>query len=151
MSSRIVVFTSNLAYSVRKGIVETDKAVADLQWLIVLGSPRRSVGQLVCSQWRNLRRNGWRWVPYQTADIWNRVRERFGALQGPGPVGAEYSSSALQARPNVRVLQVADINAESTCTAVREFVPDLGLSLAAPILRPALFSIPRLGTINLHK
>jgi peptidoglycan/xylan/chitin deacetylase (PgdA/CDA1 family) len=151
MSSRIVVFTSNLAYSVRKGIVETDKAVADLQWLIVLGSPRRSVGQLVCSQWRNLRRNGWRWVPYQTADIWNRVRERFGALQGPGPVGAEYSSSALQARPNVRVLQVADINAESTCTAVREFVSDLGLSLAAPILRPALFSIPRLGTINLHK
>ena len=29
--------------------------------------------------------------------------------------------------------------------------PDLGIALGAPILREPLFSIPRLGTINLHK
>jgi methionyl-tRNA formyltransferase len=34
---------------------------------------------------------------------------------------------------------------------IREFKPDLGVALAAPILKPLLFEIPRLGTINLHK
>jgi peptidoglycan/xylan/chitin deacetylase (PgdA/CDA1 family) len=34
---------------------------------------------------------------------------------------------------------------------VRDFEPDLGISLAAPILKRALFELPRLGTLNLHK
>lgn len=151
MSSRIVVFTSNPAYPVRRGIVEIDRAIAGLQWLIVVSSPSKPLGQLLGSQWRNLKRNGWRWVPYQAADMLQRIRERFAAADQPGSIGEEYSADALRARANVRILKVADINSESTCAAVREFGPDLGQSLAAPILRPALFSIPRLGTVNLHK
>lgn len=151
MSSTIVVFTNNLAYSVRKGIVEIDKTLAGAQWLIVIGSQPPSLVRLARNQWRNLRRNGWRWLPYQAADLWRRVAERFRTSEPPGALGAEYSTSALRARPNVRVLEVFDINAPSTCAAVREFAPDLGLSLAAPILRDSLFSIPRLGTLNLHK
>jgi len=34
--------------------------------------------------------------------------------------------------------------------AVRAWRPDLGLSIGAPILREELFSIPRLGTLNIH-
>jgi peptidoglycan/xylan/chitin deacetylase (PgdA/CDA1 family) len=151
MSRRIVVFTGSLSFSVRKGIVEIDRAIADLQWLIVIGTPRKSVGQLLRSQWRNLKRNGWRWIPYQAADIWDRVRARRAGPAQPVSIGAQYTSAALQARPNVRTLHVADINSESTCQAVREFAPDIGLSLAAPILRDPLFSIPKLGTLNLHK
>jgi peptidoglycan/xylan/chitin deacetylase (PgdA/CDA1 family) len=48
-------------------------------------------------------------------------------------------------------MQVNDIHASSSIAAVSDFAPDLGLSLAAPILRRPLFSLPRLGTINLHK
>ena len=151
MSNKIVVFTGNLAYSVRKGIVEIDEAIPGLQWLIVVSSPPRTPRQLLRSQWGNLRRNGWRWVPYQMADIWQRIRARFAAPAPSGPVGAEYTSSALQERPNVRMLRVSDINAAATCQAVRDFGPSLGLSLAAPILRTPLFSIPSLGTVNLHK
>jgi methionyl-tRNA formyltransferase len=34
---------------------------------------------------------------------------------------------------------------------IRDFAPDLGLSLAASILKESLFSIPHLLTLNLHK
>ena len=150
VSTRIVVFTGGLAYSVRQGIIEIDRAIDGVQWLIVVETPRRTVGRLLRSQWRNLRRNGWRWIPYQVTDLWQRVAARFESLPS-STIGAEYAASALERRPNLRVLRVADINSESTCAAVLEFAPDLGLSLAASILRERLFGIPRLGTLNLHK
>jgi methionyl-tRNA formyltransferase len=53
--------------------------------------------------------------------------------------------------PNLSYLETADLHAADSLSRVRGFAPDLGISLAAPILRPALFEIPRLGTINLHK
>jgi peptidoglycan/xylan/chitin deacetylase (PgdA/CDA1 family) len=59
--------------------------------------------------------------------------------------------NALLARPGIRLIAVEDMSAPSTVQQVQSFGADLGLSLAAPILKRALFSIPRLGTLNLHK
>ncbi len=151
MPRKIVVFTGSLAYSVRKGIVAIDRALPDLQWLIVVGSPPRTTAGLLRNQWRNLLRNGWRWIPYQAGDLWHRLRERSETTPPPGEFAADYSLASLQGRPGIRLLHVGDINAPSTCAAVEDFGPDLGLSLAAPILRAPLFSTPRLGTVNLHK
>ena len=151
MNRRIVVFTGNLAFSVRKGIVEIDRSIPGLSWLVVLHSPRRTPAQLLRNQWRNMRRNGWRWIPYQLADLWQRVftpSTHAGASCGPG---AEFSMAALAARPNLRVLKVVDIHARETIDDVRAFQPHVGLSLAAPILRRELFAIPTVGTVNLHK
>jgi len=148
---RIVVFTGNPSHSVRKGIVEIDDAIAGLEWLLLVHSPRRTPARLLRNQWRNLRRNGWRWIPYQMADIWSRIRSSRAAEPLPDAPGAAYAPGALGRRANMRVVHVADIHAESSLDTVREFAPDLGLSLAAPILRRQLFSIPSLGTINLHK
>ena len=150
MPKKMVVFSGNLAHSVRKNIVEIDRSVAQLQWLIVLHSPTKRPLQLLRNQWRNLRRNGWRWIPYQLGDLWQRLRP---SPQAPGTTtrGGEHCIAALKARPNVQVLQVADLHAQQTLEAVERFAPDLGLSLAAPILRAPLFRIPSLGTLNLHK
>ena len=151
MNRRIVVFTGNLAFSVRKGIVEIDRSIPGLSWLVVLHSPRRTPAQLLRNQWRNMRRNGWRWIPYQLADLWQRVftpSTHAGESCGPG---AEFSMAALAARPNLRVLKVVDIHARETIDDVRAFQPHVGLSLAAPILRRELFAIPTVGTVNLHK
>jgi peptidoglycan/xylan/chitin deacetylase (PgdA/CDA1 family) len=63
--------------------------------------------------------------------------------------GAGFGRDEVEAR--VTLVTVPDIHAASTLERVRDFGPDLGLSIAAPILKPDLFSIPRLGTINLHK
>ena len=148
---RIVVFTGQLAYSVRKGIVEIDRAVDAVSWLVVVQTPKKTPKQLLKSQWLNLRRNGWRWIPYQTLDLWQRLTASRGTPRDPGAPGEAFTTDALQARPNVRVLRVDNLHSAQSIDQVRAFAPDLGLSLAAPILREPLFSAPRLGTINLHK
>ncbi len=148
---KLVVFTGNSIYSIRKGIVEIDRVVPNLSWLIVVHSPRRTPGRLIRSQWLNLRRNGWRWITYQVREIWQRLKARPAETLSPTCPGAQFTSFALEARANLRLLEVPDIHQDTTLQAVRAFAPDLGLSLAAPILRRPLFSIPRLGTLNLHK
>ncbi len=150
-STGIVVFTADLSYSVRRGIVEIDRATPGLRWLIVLQSKRHTVRTAARSQWRNLRRNGWRWIPYQSSDLWRRVITR-AAVQAPADApGNAFTLARVESQPNVRVLRVPDMHGEPALQAVREFAPHLGLSIAAPILRRALFAIPKLGTINLHK
>ncbi len=148
---RIVVLTAQPGYAVRKGVVEIDRAIADLSWLVVVHSPRRPLGQLLRNQWRNLRRNGWRWLPHMAEDIRHRLSTRHNEPNQPGLPGSEFTLAALRARPNLRIIEVEDIHAADSLQAIREFEPDLGLSLAAPILRRPLFSIPKHGTINLHK
>jgi peptidoglycan/xylan/chitin deacetylase (PgdA/CDA1 family) len=149
---RLVVFTGNPSFSVRKGIVEIDRALPGTEWLILIHAPRKTARQLARSQVRNIRRNGWRWIPYQGGDVLNQLVQRFkrppAAVQGPG---SGYTLDALGKRPNLRLMRVADIHGQESLEAVRAFAPDLGLSLAAPILKEKLFAIPRLGTLNLHK
>jgi methionyl-tRNA formyltransferase len=146
---KIVVFTGDFAHSVRKGIAEIGRTIPDLSWLIVIHTPKKPLAQLLKNQWRNLERNGWRWIPYQASDFWSRISARRTPRSSRGP-GAGLAESALP-KIEIQLIQVLDIHAEATVDAVRGFEPDLGISLAAPILRPSLFSIPRLGTLNLHK
>jgi methionyl-tRNA formyltransferase len=149
---RIVVFSGQLTHSVRQGIAEIDGALPGVSWLVLLHQPRKRPQVLLRNQWRNLRRNGWRWIPYQAKDVMQRLAERAGAqVPAPGGPGAELRLQALQRQPNLRLLRVADIHAPEVLAQVQAFAPDLGLSLAAPILRRPLFGLPRLGTINLHK
>ena len=148
---RIAVFTGSLTHSVRKGIVVIDRAIPGLSWLVLLHAPRRNLRQLLRNQWRNLRRNGWRWVPYQLADLIARLAPDKAICAADAAPGCEYTRAAIEARPNVRLLEVADIHADDALQATRSFAPDLGLSLAAPMLRRSLFAVPRLGTVNLHK
>jgi methionyl-tRNA formyltransferase/peptidoglycan/xylan/chitin deacetylase (PgdA/CDA1 family) len=147
MSRNIAVFTGNLNYSVIKGIVEIDKSLTDAAWLVLVQRSERTWGRLLKNQWRNLRRNGWRWIVYQAGDIRTRALASCEAATGR----RELTPQALRLRPNMHVLEVAELHAPSSIATLKAFAPDLGLSLAAPILRPALFTLPRLGTLNLHK
>jgi len=54
-------------------------------------------------------------------------------------------------RRNVSYYTADCIHEEEVLKAVREFRPWLAISLGAPILKPCLFQIPELGTINVHK
>lgn len=152
--NRIVVFTGDLSFAVRKGIVLADKAIAGLTWLVVVHAPRKRPAALVKSQWRALRRDGWRWLPYTLGEVWRRL---FEAASGDGPPGSgaapgsEFSSAALAARDNVRIVRVPDIHGPEAIQLVKDFAPRLGLALGAPILRKFLFALPDAGTLNLHK
>src|SRR5262245_22996851 len=102
LSGRIVVFTGDLTYSVRRGIVEIDKAMPGLSWLVVLHAPSKMPALLLRNQWRNLIRNGWRWIPYQAGDILGRVFSHTAHVDSSEP-GAEFTSAALESRPNLQV------------------------------------------------
>ena len=152
--NRIVVFTGDLSFAVRKGIVLADKAIAGLTWLVVVHSPRKRPGAVLKSQWRALRRDGWRWWPYTLGEVWRRV---VAAGAGDAPAtpdtlpGSEFSGAALASRDNVRIVRVPDIHAPESIQLVKDFAPRLGLALGAPILRKFLFALPDAGTLNLHK
>lgn len=151
-SFNIVVFTGRLDYSVVKGIVDIDESLdASLSWLIVVHEPAKHIGRLIRNQWGNLRRNGWRWIPYQAQDVFARLLNSRGEGADPNRPGSKFTRAALDLRKNVRVSRVGDIHGAASVEAVEAFAPDLGLSMAAPILKRRLFAIPRHGTLNLHK
>jgi len=149
---RIVVFTNDLNYGVRRGIVALDDALDGASWLVCLHKPRRTLAGIWKSQLANIRRNGWRWIPYQIGDHGRRMfgRRPTDEQVATGP-GAEFSLDAMRRRGNVRVEIFGDLHAVDALACVAEFAPDLGLSLGGPILRRSVFALPRLGTINLHK
>jgi methionyl-tRNA formyltransferase len=49
-----------------------------------------------------------------------------------------------------RIFFVPDIHAEGVLRRVGELSPDMGLIYGSPILKPALFEIPRFGTLGIH-
>jgi len=150
-TTKIVVFTGDLAYSVRRGIVEIDAALPAVSWLIVLHSPRKALRRVLRNQWGNLKRNGWRWIPYQVTSLWDQVLGTDSVARDKLYPGGEFTRAALEARSSVRITRVDDINSVQSQHEIRSFAPDLGLALASPILRRETFSIPKLGTLNLHK
>ena len=54
--------------------------------------------------------------------------------------------------PPVDVTRVAfsDLHSSATLATIRALAPDVMLVSGAPVLRPELFSLPRLGAVNLH-
>jgi len=151
--TRGVVFTSRADYGVRRGLAAIREAVPDCRWLVVCATPRRSLSGIIASQRRNLRRHGWRWIPYQAGEAMRMLHAR---LRGPRRLpdqqpGASFELDALRRLDGVEWIDVDDLHSAATLARVREFAPQLGLSLAAPILRAELFEIPTLGTLNLHK
>lgn len=148
---KIVVLTGDLSYAVRRGILRINQAIPDISWLIVIHSPVKTFKVLLKNQWRNLCRNGLRWIPYQLGEIFKLVFSiKLEPLTITDP-GYYYSQEAFQSYPNITILTVPDIHGADTLEAIQTFSPNLGISLAAPILKKALFSIPKLGTLNLHK
>src|SRR5262245_57834914 len=101
-SARIVVFTGDLAYSVRRGILGIDMSIPGLCWLFVVHAPPKTLTLLLRNQRRNLVRNGWRWIPYQAGDILRRVFSRSARVESSMP-GSDFSLAALESRPNVQV------------------------------------------------
>jgi peptidoglycan/xylan/chitin deacetylase (PgdA/CDA1 family) len=135
---RIAVFTAALSHHVIRTVDRIAAEHPDAELLVMLHRPRRRARRLIRNQFRNLKRHGWRWIPYQAAEIARSLRR---AKAGAG----------WKRPPRVDLRAFPSLNGPQAVGALRSFAPDLGVSLAAPILKPALFAQPRLGTINIHK
>lgn len=150
---RVVIITGGFnLYSVRKGIVELVRNFPQIEWMVLESAPQKSIRLLLRNQWRNIRKHGWRWIPYQAWEVVARLsRGRRAVKSSEFSPGAQYSASAILRLPSVSYQRVLDVHSEDTIARVCAFGPDLALSLAAPILRAPLFTIPGQGTLNLHK
>ena len=149
MTFRIAVFTASRAHHVARTLARLLATQPDLRLLVIEHAPPRPARRLVRNQWRNLKRHGWRWLPYQTAELAGRLTPVRRATEPM--VGEAARLETVRADPRVEWRTVAAINAADTVATLRAWSPDLGLALAAPILKPALFETPRLGTLNIHK
>lgn len=140
---RVVVFTA-------------DPALRDTPWWSVLLATPGLEAVLVCRKtrprnaaavWRSVRRNvakhGLIFVPYRVGKlILNSVHHLLARSAPRAP---------LPAHVLVDEVQAFDVHRPEILERVRAWRPDLGVSLGAKILRPALFGIPARGTINLHQ
>ena len=93
-------------------------------------------------------------------DLW--VRRRWLAFplfiawlvnRGAGFLKHPHQAAELKRKLQViadRIHFVPDIHAPEVLTHVSALKDDLGLIYGSPILRPALFEIPRLGTLGIH-
>ncbi len=151
---RIAIFTGDLsAFSVRWGVGELVNRFPEIRWLLVEHRPPRSLRIVARNKWRQLRREGVRTI----FDLLQTAARALAALLPrsvktiQGAPGADYELASILRRAGVSLLRPGDIHAPDSLAAIRQFAPDLGISIAAPILRRELFEIPRQGTINLHK
>jgi len=140
---RVVVFTSD------------PKLEETPWWSVLLGTPGLEA-VLVCRKkrlrnptaiWRSVRRNvakhGLIFVPYRVGKlIVDSVRH---LLTRPAP------RPPVPAHMRFEEVQTFDPHGPEVLERVRAWRPDLGVSLGANILKPALFGIPARGTINLHQ
>ena len=90
---KVVIITGGLnLHSVRKGIVELARNFPQMEWMLLVNAPQKSVRVLLRNQWRNIKKNGWRWVPYQAWEVIAsllRKSRRMPPVPGPPP-GAQY-------------------------------------------------------------
>src|SRR2546430_12171699 len=123
-------------------------------WRIVMETPGLSA-VVVCRQvasrrprdvLRRLRRNiakhGLIFIPYRVGLLGASIVRRCLSRPGSEPHGGPSVPS--------ETFESLDLHSAVVLEQVRAWQPDLGLSIGAPILRQALFRIPRLGTLNLH-
>lgn len=150
---RIVVFTGGLSYSVRKGIADILISFPEIEMLVVHEENYARFAKKLRVQYRHLKKNHFRWIGYQIGKIperW-RINKNKQLLSQSNLPGNCYTFESIFSRSNVSYLKVVDIHSPAAIDRVKTFDPDIGVALAAPILQPQLFQIPKHGTINLHK
>jgi methionyl-tRNA formyltransferase len=98
------------------------------------------------TMWQKLRAiHRYRGVPGLLASLRGRLRRP----RGPAPA-AEFAARIAERCPAVRHIHLEDLHAPASLEQLRGLAPDLGIVFATYRLGREVFSIPRLGCLNLH-
>lgn len=81
------------------------------------------------------------------AGVWRAAATSVAGLVGGGQ---KLAQAAARRCPGVTQFHFDDLHAPESLARLRDLAPDLGVVFAAYRLRPELFTIPRLGCLNLH-
>jgi hypothetical protein len=108
---------------------------------IICQSPRPTLGAAAGDLWRRRR---WLALPLFLLLLGRRLADYVGDPRAEAQL--RWVMHALAPRLHY----VPDIHAPDVLSLVRDLTPDLGLIYGSPILRPALFELPRYGTMGIH-
>lgn len=149
---RIVIFAGPFLYPSK---VETIERVleesSDSEVLLLLGKGGkggRKKASYLKRKWRLLTRQPVSYPLSLLARLPQWLDRRQPIIEGSRPALPTLEDLAPA---QMRVEHHEYIHEDSSLESCREFAPDIGLSIGAPILKSSLFTIPRNGTINLHK
>jgi methionyl-tRNA formyltransferase len=141
MTTRIVILTCmrrDYASRCLPVLAATDGLVVDRVILAHGGSPGRGRLRLL---WRKLVKI----AKIGPLGAWNGVRMR----RWFEDRGAE-DIAAVCARLSIPLVETPYLNCDATREAMRAAKADIGLSLGNGYIAPSVFSIPRLGMLNIH-
>lgn len=141
---RVAVFTAdaNLESTEWWRLLAEDSHVEQI--IVVRVVQRRDLRMIASRARRNIRRHGLVFIPYRLGHaLLGAVRRLRGGH--PDPEGAPGRASAPHS-----CVEAADIHSDEVVRRLAEWSPDIGFAIGAPVLRERLFSLPRLGTLNLH-
>jgi peptidoglycan/xylan/chitin deacetylase (PgdA/CDA1 family)/folate-dependent phosphoribosylglycinamide formyltransferase PurN len=96
---------------------------------------------------RNVRKHGLIFIPYRAMVLAHDLLRR---LLPAGREAPRLSSQVPDPAISVEEITSRDIHSAEVIEQVRAWNADVGVSIGAPILKAPLFSLPRLGTINVH-
>jgi len=102
----------------------------------------------------NLRKHGWIYVPWRAGYLvvelaqvaWRATIGRL--LYGPERTG---NLESICDRHALRLHKIGKLHSQEGVELVRSLACDLLLVCGTPILRPAVFTLPAIGTLNLHQ
>ena len=138
------------------GIAEVQPVVALLDTL------RVGLGRRLKNLRNNTRKEGWRYAPRRILEALRSATDR---LVEQAPISKQevsallakafpercFSLGELARKYNFAVAEVGSLNSPEAVRALQEAEVDLGIVLGTRILKEPIFSVPRLGCINLHK
>jgi peptidoglycan/xylan/chitin deacetylase (PgdA/CDA1 family) len=162
---RVVIFTSVPPQRVARIMsrIRRDAPEAKVVGVLYARFPRKNLQQRLKTWQKKMKRPVyWRYVLHRVftsvGDKFNNLLDdliRFIHAAPKWPNGKPgYGRDDLQAdceANQVELLIVDDIHSEPALQFVRDLDADLGLVFGTKILKPALFEIPKRGSINIHK
>jgi peptidoglycan/xylan/chitin deacetylase (PgdA/CDA1 family)/folate-dependent phosphoribosylglycinamide formyltransferase PurN len=159
-SFRVVIFSGGDPAHIRRLVTRIMNEVPEVQVCGILSE--RRPGKTLSKRTRDFLRNVKRpeFVAYAVSKLVRNLANRISSAGTPllhflhG--GSSDSSPLLEPIQDLKtrgcVFRITtDYHSEDSLAFVRNLKADLGIVYGTRILKPALFSIPRLGSINIHK
>lgn len=112
---------------------------------VIFHRPKNSIKKRLKTQLTFVKSNGLIWIPYRA---WVFLRDNFIDKATNVDSGKE---RLLDGLPETNISFVGLINSKKTAQLVKDLNCELGIVFGAKILKERIFSVPKLGMINIHQ
>lgn len=150
---KIVIYTAALSYPLRKAVFEILAAYGGVHILLLHEKRETRILYKLARQVPNIKKHGYRWFLAAFKESLQIICTKYLYAKKPQIMapGEEYDEHNILGSNSVEYVCCEDLHDPAVIRRAEAFAPDLGIAISAPILKKQLFSVPRLGSLNLHK